>query len=298
MFFVAKIFFTLSVFTTVFCEAYTPIVMWHGLADTCCLYPSQGKIASFIRKTLPGVYVLQLKIGITQLDDFVNSIVMHPDKQIEIACNIIQKDPLLANGYNAIGWSQGSQLMRGLAQRCPEPKMKTLITMSGQHQGVYGFPLCDPITKPFCDWLRQFINQFAYLRIVQKTFVPTTYWHNPLNKEAYLSGSTYLADINNEKYINQTYIKNLQLLENFVMVKYENDTGVIPKESSWFGFYKEGQSIQVESLYESELYITDRLGLKQMNEAGKLHLLSNDWQHTQFYEDWFKEYIIDKFLTN
>ncbi|KAF2891952.1 hypothetical protein ILUMI_14221, partial [Ignelater luminosus] len=92
--------------------------------------------------------------------------------------------------------------------------------------------------------------------VLQDMIVPTTYWHNPLNRTAYINGNTYLADINNDKYINQTYIQNLQSLEKFVMVKYENDTVVIPKESSWFGFYKEGQSIEVESLYESDLYIS------------------------------------------
>lgn len=55
---------------------------------------------------------------------------------------------------------------RGLAQRCPEPRMKTLITMAGQHQGLYGIPDCDPITKPLCDQLRKSVNDVAYLGFV------------------------------------------------------------------------------------------------------------------------------------
>lgn len=39
--------------------------------------------------------------------------------------------------YNAIGFSQGSQFLRAVAQRCPHG-MKTLISFGGQHQGVYG----------------------------------------------------------------------------------------------------------------------------------------------------------------
>lgn len=81
------------------------------LGDTCCIDHRQGEIAKFLKETLPGLYVLQLRIGKTQLDDFTNSFIMHPDKQIEIACKIIKADPLLANGYNAIGWSQGSQFL-------------------------------------------------------------------------------------------------------------------------------------------------------------------------------------------
>ncbi|KAF2904694.1 hypothetical protein ILUMI_01476 [Ignelater luminosus] len=293
---VSGIFLIFAILTTVSCEAYTPIVMWHGLLDTCCMPHNLGKFAKHIKEALPGVYVSQLKIGRTHLDDFINSVKMHPDKQIEIVCEMIKNDPLLANGYNAIGWSQGSQFLRGLVQRCPEPKMKTLITMSGQHQGVYGFPKCNPLKKPICNLLRRLINRLAYFGIIQETIVPATYWHNPLNHRAYVRRNTYLADINNERDINQTYIKNLQSLENFVMVKYENDTTVIPKESAWFGFYKKGQATKIENLQESNLYISDRLGLKQMDKDGKLHFLSNDWDHDDFDWPWFKENIVYKFL--
>lgn len=39
--------------------------------------------------------------------------------------------------YNAIGFSQGGQFLRAVAQRCPGG-MKKLISFGGQHQGVYG----------------------------------------------------------------------------------------------------------------------------------------------------------------
>lgn len=84
--------------------------------------------------------------------------------------------------------------------------------------------------------------------------VQATYWHDPLNEKEYQVRSTYLADINNEKQINQSYIDNLQSLENFIMVKFETDTMVQPVESEWFGFYKPGQSKDIQTLQESELY--------------------------------------------
>lgn len=36
---------------------------------------------------------------------------MHPDRQIELACEKIQQDSQLANGFNAIGFSQGAQFL-------------------------------------------------------------------------------------------------------------------------------------------------------------------------------------------
>lgn len=55
------------------------------------------------------------------------------------------------------------------------------------------------------------------------------------------------------------YIKKLQSLEYLVLVKYENETMVVPKESSWFEFYVPGQSEKILPLRESDLYISVEL---------------------------------------
>ena len=57
--------------------------------------------------------------------------------QIVDACIQITNDKNLQNGFNAIGFSQGSQFLRALVQRCPEAKVKNLITLGGQHQGMF-----------------------------------------------------------------------------------------------------------------------------------------------------------------
>lgn len=81
----------------------------------------------------------------------------------------------------------------------------------------------------------------------------------------------------NLKVVNETYKKNLQLLEKFVMVKFLQDSVVDPVDSEvthtrthtlpvctaeshaspclqWFGFLKSGQAKQTETLQESVLY--------------------------------------------
>ena len=52
-----------------------------------------------------------------------------------------------------------------------------------------------------------------------------------------------MADINNENTINEKYRTNVKQLWNFVMVKFNRDTVVIPRESEWFGFYNDGMFI-------------------------------------------------------
>lgn len=74
-----------------------------------------------------------------------------------------------------------------------------------------------------------------------------------------------MAEINNERTINTTYVDKIQKLDNFVLVKFANDSMVQPVESEWFGFYKPGQSVEVESLQESALF--KEVGdLKKMNK--------------------------------
>lgn len=50
---------------------------------------------------------------------------------------------------------------------------------------------------------------------MQQHLVQSTYWHDPLNEEKYRQGSTFLADINNEREVNRTYIENLQRLKKY-----------------------------------------------------------------------------------
>ncbi|XP_046397082.1 palmitoyl-protein thioesterase 1 [Ischnura elegans] len=273
-----------------------PIVLWHGMGDNCCNSGSMGAIKQFLEESIPGVYVKSIMIGQNPVEDSENSLFLNANKQIEMACKIISEDTQLANGYNAIGFSQGGQFLRALVQRCAQPQMINLISVGGQHQGVYGFPHCYYPTHKWCDYVRKILNYGAYFSWVQNSLVQAEYWHDPVNEDAYKKGSIFLADINNEITINKTYITQLTKLKNFVMVKFNNDTMVEPRESEWFEFYTPGQAKYITSLRKSDIYIQDRLGLRQMDKAGKLHFLSVNGQHLQFTWDWFVKNIVNVFL--
>lgn len=45
------------------------------------------------------------------VEDYESGYFVHPNKQIENACQQIKSDPKLQNGYNAVGFSQGSQFL-------------------------------------------------------------------------------------------------------------------------------------------------------------------------------------------
>ena len=54
--------------------------------------------------------------------------------------------------------------------------------------------------------------------------------------------------------MNYEYRKNLMQLKNFVLVMFENDSMMIPKESAWFGFYSPGQNENITKMEDSVLY--------------------------------------------
>lgn len=276
----------------------TPIVMWHGMGDACCLPFSLGAFKNFLEEQIPNVYVLSLKIGDSIPADMEHGYFMSPNKQVQYVCQELSDNEKLKDGFNAIGFSQGSQFLRAVVQRCGHtiPKMKNLITLGGQHQGVYGIPNCGALQHDTCDYIRRLLNYAAYNSWMQHWLVQATYWHDPLNESTYKHKSRFLSDINNEININKTYIENLNKLEHFVMVMFENDTVVEPKETEWFGFYAPGQAEEILPLKRSDIYLKDRLGLKKMDKSGKLVFLSTPGNHLRFSEEWFIANIIKPYL--
>nr|KAF6507361.1 palmitoyl-protein thioesterase 1 [Rousettus aegyptiacus] len=111
-----------------------PLVIWHGMGDSCCNPLSMGAIKKMVEMKIPGIYVLSLEIGKTLIEDMENSFFLNVNSQVTTVCQILAKDPKLKQGYNAMGFSQGGQFLRAVAQRCPLPPMINLISVGGQHQ--------------------------------------------------------------------------------------------------------------------------------------------------------------------
>ncbi|KFD55703.1 hypothetical protein M513_03451 [Trichuris suis] len=236
----------------------TPVVMWHGMGDTCCNPRSMNALKTAIEQEVPGVYVLSLRFGDTPAKDMEASYFGNVNEQVANVCRILAEDAHFSKGYHAIGISQGSQFLRAVAQRCERPRMRNLISIGGQHQAQY--------------------------------------WHDPLDEANYKAKSIFIADINNERGINETYVKKLGQLENFVMVKFAEDTMVVPPESSWFGFFEPGQEKRVLPLQETALYKEDRLGLKKLMKEKRLHFLEHPGDHVRMSMQFFIEEIVRKFI--
>nr|ACO15203.1 Palmitoyl-protein thioesterase 1 precursor [Caligus clemensi] len=131
-----------------YCEANdtTPVILWHGMGDSCCNPLSMGSVKAVIKREIPGIYVKSLMIGDNIIQDVENGFFKNANEQVKMVCEKIAGDDKLKNGYSSIGFSQGAQFLRAVAQECPQG-MKNLISIGGQHQGVFGeniYVMLDP----------------------------------------------------------------------------------------------------------------------------------------------------------
>merc|ERR1711973_882556 len=287
---------TLQLLAVVAQDSPVPVVLWHGMGDSAA---GMIGIANILKGNIPDVYVYRIMIGNNIIVDTESGFFRDTNRQVREVCEKIQADPELAGGYNAIGFSQGGQFLRAVAQRCPQPPMKNLVTFGAQHQGVFGFPNCPGEMVFFCDIVRDLLNYGAYVEFVQDFLVQAQYWHDPLHFETYVEKSLFIAEINNEKTEkNASYAINLAQLENFVLVKHNQDSMVEPRESSHFEFYIPGQADVILPLKESPIYTEDRIGLKSLDEKGGLHFLEVEGNHLEFSRQWFIDEIINVYFKN
>jgi len=106
----------------------------------------------------------------------------------------------------------------------------------------------------------------------------------------------FLPDINNDNSVNIVYRKNIMALNNFVLVMFQYDSIVVPRESEWFGFYRDGDLNTILPYNLTLLYLEDRIGIRTLDKLGKLKFLSCPGDHMQFTMTWFTKNIILPFL--
>eukprot|EP00210_Caulerpa_lentillifera_P003150 g3010.t1 len=273
-----------------------PIVLWHGMGDTCCGKRSVGRIKTFIEENY-GIFVYSIGFGI-EAQDFAAGYLGSVNDQVTTVCKKLKSIKQLYHGYNAIGFSQGGQFLRAVAQRCnhEEPKMRTLVTLGAQHQGVMGYPGCDVMKDMsiLCRIVQRAIRIGVYRSPFESTIIQAQYYKDPFQYAEYLKHSKFLKDINCDGHVkNDLYKQNLISLKKLVMVRFQDDEMVIPRDSAWFSFYNGTDLIPLK---EQDTYKEDWIGLKTMDEKGKLIFITCPTEHMAFSMDWFVNNIMNKYL--
>jgi len=240
-----------------------------------------------------------VEIGGSVEADELHGYIGNANDQVAFVCDQVRKDPNLANGFNAVGFSQGSQFLRAYIERCNDPPVFNFVTMGGQHMGVADLPSCLSPNKTICDMVEALLALGAYNPVVQQREIQAEYYHDPLKEKQYIADNVFLPDINNEHDAkNATYKQNLLSLNTFVMYQFTEDTVVVPRESEWFGFYAPGQNSAIIPMNQTAGYIGDWIGLRTLDEQGKIVIGKCPGNHMQFTLPWFSANVVTPYLNN
>lgn len=234
-----------------------PIVLLHGVASDS---ENTQELADWLGNTFKRpVFNIELGNGI---DTSLTPMTF----QLDLLCNIIYDTPELTDGFDFIGMSQGGLLARGYVEYCNVYKVRNLITLVSPHGGVF-------YKAPILNFVK------IYSPEMQSRYSFTNYWRNPIDYELYKKNSTYLAELNNEKSINNENKKNIESLENFVMVFSPFDSIVIPPQSAIFSLYD--FNLDIIPIRDTDLYKQDWLGLQKLDKENKLWLHKTNCTHTE-----------------
>lgn len=273
---------------------FRPVVQMHGMGDFASNPMGMVPLKNAISKRLDGTYVTNIPLGANAVEDMMGSFLEVMDKEVDIFAAAVRADENLANGFNAIGYSQGGLIIRGYIEKYNDPPVHVFISLHGILAGVAGFPHCN-FSSSICKLFDNFLGEAAYHSLSQNVLAQANYFRDPLRLPEYLAHGTFLPEVNNERNPNSTFVSNFDKLEKIVCVKALEDTMVWPNESEWFGFYKDGSVTEVEPMENTTWYENDLFGLKTVVEAGKLVKLTTPGDHLQFTEE-FLLGLVDSYL--
>lgn len=273
----------------------TPVVQMHGMGDFANDPFGMIPLAKSISVYLGGAYVLNVQIGESSIADILNGFFMNLDDQVDYFANVVTSDPKLAKGFNAVGYSQGNLVIRGYIEKYNNPPVLNFISMHGPLAGVGGFPGC-AITQKFCLIFAEILGSLAYYPAIQNHLAQANYFRDPMKIPAYLAGDRFLADINNEKpdlvpSTAEVYKSNWNSLHSVCLVKALGDSVVIPNDSEWFGFFKDGSFKEIWAFDEAPWYQADTFGLKTLHSNGKVFFNTTDGDHLDFETDFLLDLI-------
>ncbi|KAJ2641812.1 hypothetical protein GGF44_001953 [Coemansia sp. RSA 1694] len=274
----------------------TPVVVWHGMGDTCCDNTTMGVITSIIRDELPGAFVHSVQLGASMSADRNAGFFGNINNQIDAVCSSLSAIEELQDGVNLMGFSQGGLFLRALVQRCPTIRAKVLVTFGSPHGGVAKIPECASSGDTLCQWMRQLASKGVYSWYIRDHVIQAQYFKDPERIDQYLQYNIFLPDINGdleEEERNDVYRKRILALDKMVLFKFSEDKMIYPAMSPWFGFVDaDGSDVPVQN---TTMYKRDWLGLRGLEEAGKLSFISLDGPHMHIGEDVLRNIVSEHF---
>lgn len=294
-----------------------PLLIWHGLGDQ---YDAPGlhTVGDLAQEIHPDTYVHYIRLAPSGSEDRRATFFGNLTEQLDVVCTSLREDERIWNHHqkgssstsvlvDALGFSQGGQFLRGLIETCEGLRVRSLVTVGAQHNGIAAIGRTCGTWDFLCKGAVAVMRGNAYTEYVQGNVVPAQYYRTlndtkeggggdkeeeeePEPVDEYLEFSNFLARVNaerkeeREEKKNSVYKARLTRLQKFVMVVFEDDTTVIPKESGWFAEVNR-TSGKVTPLRERKIYREDWIGLKVLDEKSALVFESMEGDHMQLDDE-------------
>ena len=263
-----------------------PIALFHGIVDSCKM-KNTSTLVSDLQRDL-GVHVECIEIG----NGFMDSVVKPIWDQVEEACEKIKANPNFQGKFNILGISQGTLIGRYIVEKCDmQGQVAKYMSFDGPQMGIASIP---KITcGSFCEWLCNITAPLAYK--LRDIVAPCGYYKYKFDQDTYQETNTFLKMLNNENEVrDEDVYRRFSSLEKVKLIKSLGDTVITPRDSSWFEFYdKEGKVIV--PLKESEFYINDNIGLRKLDEEGKVSFVAFKEEHVLYNMDEYRNEIVEFF---
>lgn len=108
----------------------------------------------------------------------------------------IQNITELRNGFHAMGFSQGNNVIRGYNAKYNDPPVRTFLSINGVNAGTSRVPNCFKSNR-WCRFLAESASRSAYSTFAQVHSFQANHWRDPYQYDKYLQYSQ-LAVWNNE----------------------------------------------------------------------------------------------------
>uniref|UniRef100_A0A182MNI9 palmitoyl-CoA hydrolase n=1 Tax=Anopheles culicifacies TaxID=139723 RepID=A0A182MNI9_9DIPT len=239
--------------------AYRPVFIYHGiLTGADSMKHLVGRIQEMHPDTV--VYNFERFGGWSSLENAWHQ-VLEAQTNLKVICDLHSDE-----GINMIGYSQGGLLGRAVLQTYPDHCVKTFISLN------------DFLHLIFPSLVAKTAYQLFYTYVGQHTSV-ANYWNDPHHQELFEEFSIFLPYVNNRILsVNSTQFRDtLMRLDRLVLIGGPDDGVITPWESSHFSFYN--KTYDVIPLHESEIYTEDLIGLKTLEESGRLHIIVRENIH-------------------